>query len=261
MHVSEGEQFERYIRVAKNVSMNNGKNEDSDEMKNTIVAGCEDCDSPPGDPSNSEMLNDAATEKDIEAAVKNEKNSNNQLSKIESTSSKNECYWSPFENVQDNAPECLDDVTSLNLPENPSKANKSRDKASKSSQSKPDKMDSSHSDQYFDEIIKEAVEENSRCALVGCKQRTTVLGQDCSFCKRRFCLSHHVAECHGCGNEAKIAARKLISREGKLCPGSGVPSKSLKPEKRAQLKSKLDNRLENMAEKRKGASRKSNSKK
>lgn len=259
MHVSEGEKFERYIRVAKNNEMN----EDADEMKNSIAADCEAYDSPLGGPSNYGILNSVA-ETDVEDAPVNGKNSTNQLSIADSTSSKNECYWSPFEDARDDKPERSDDVATLNLTEKPSKPNKSRDKAAKSlqsNQSKPDKTDSSPSDQYFDEVIREAMQENSRCAFLGCKQKTTVLGQDCSFCKRRFCLSHHVAECHGCGNEAKIAARKLISREGKLYSGSGVPSKALKPEKRAQLKSKLDNRLENMAEKRKGASHKPNSKK
>ena len=102
----------------------------------------------------------------------------------------------------------------------------------------------------FDGLIAAAVQENTGCAFVKCKALTATLGQNCKFCCKRFCLSHHMPEIHGCGDAAKSQARATVIREGKIYPGSGVPSKKPNAEKRSHLQYRLESKLSDMAEKR-----------
>ncbi len=103
----------------------------------------------------------------------------------------------------------------------------------------------------FDALIAAAVKENTTCAFKKCKTLTATLGHNCEFCAKRFCLGHQMPEIHGCGAQAKVQARRLISREGVLHSGSGVPSKKPDPDKRARLQRKLDSKLNEMTEQRK----------
>ena len=64
------------------------------------------------------------------------------------------------------------------------------------------------SDDDFDELINLATKMNNVCNLKGCKTKIHVLGQDCDFCGNRFCLSHHMAEIHGCGDAVRAKAKK-----------------------------------------------------
>ena len=59
----------------------------------------------------------------------------------------------------------------------------------------------------FDELVKLADKMNNVCNLKECKTKISVLGQDCGHCCRRFCLSHHMPEIHGCGEAAKAKAK------------------------------------------------------
>ena len=59
-----------------------------------------------------------------------------------------------------------------------------------------------------DDLLDLCIKNNSVCNYSGCKKNIKLLGQTCQFCCKLFCLSHHQAELHGCGEEAKIAARK-----------------------------------------------------
>jgi len=95
----------------------------------------------------------------------------------------------------------------------------------------------------FDAVIAAAVKKNKSCASSRCKNSTALLGQDCVYCRQRFCLSHHIAEAHGCGEAARVAARRTISREGVLHPGSGVPSKLPDPTKRKHLERRLEKKI------------------
>lgn len=88
------------------------------------------------------------------------------------------------------------------------------------------------------------------CSFKKCKTSTQTLSQSCEFCRRRFCLSHHIPEVHGCGEAAKAHARATIIREGVLYRGSGVPDKKPDPTQKAQLQRKLDKKLTEMATKR-----------
>ena len=103
----------------------------------------------------------------------------------------------------------------------------------------------------FDELIAMATKLNTRCNFEKCKESITVLGQKCRFCAMTFCLSHHIPEVHGCGREAKGQACQLISREGVLYRGSGVPNKLPSADKKMALQRKLDSKLNKMADERK----------
>ena len=100
----------------------------------------------------------------------------------------------------------------------------------------------------FDALIEEAIKMNTSCHMKKCKATTATLGQNCEFCARQFCLMHHIPEVHGCGEAARAKARAIISKEGVLYRGSGVPSKLPKPEKKAHLQRKLDKKLNDLSD-------------
>ncbi|XP_047374036.1 DNA-binding protein SMUBP-2 isoform X2 [Sciurus carolinensis] len=95
----------------------------------------------------------------------------------------------------------------------------------------------------FDALVSAAVKADSTCAHAKCSASVVTLGQLCQLCGRRYCLSHHLPEVHGCGEKARAHARQRISREGVLYAGSGAKDRSLDPARRAQLQRKLDKKL------------------
>ena len=103
----------------------------------------------------------------------------------------------------------------------------------------------------FDAICEQFATMNKICNFSGCKTKVAIIGADCKFCRIRFCLSHSMAELHGCGDAAKRAARQQIQKEHKLYPGSGTQSKGLDQVKRKQIQRKLDKKIENLTEARK----------
>jgi ATP-dependent RNA/DNA helicase IGHMBP2 len=104
----------------------------------------------------------------------------------------------------------------------------------------------------LDSMIAAVQSVDRECSFKKCKTSTQTLGQMCEFCRRRFCLNHHMPEVHGCGDAAKSKARATIVREGVLYRGSGVPDKKPDPTRKAQLQLKLDKKLTDMATKRQG---------
>lgn len=52
-------------------------------------------------------------------------------------------------------------------------------------------------------------QESNTCSQPRCKARTTVIFQLCPFCRNTFCLAHHMAEVHGCGDLARQHARTV----------------------------------------------------
>ncbi|NWU71552.1 SMBP2 protein, partial [Pterocles burchelli] len=103
----------------------------------------------------------------------------------------------------------------------------------------------------IDALISAAIKADNTCGFPRCKASVTTLGQLCLHCNRRYCLSHHVPEVHGCGDKARAHARQRISREGVLYPGSGSKDKSLDPTKRAHLQRRLDKKLSELTSQRK----------
>jgi len=88
---------------------------------------------------------------------------------------------------------------------------------------------------------------DKRCHAANCKASTAVLGQTCPYCRLVFCLTHHIAEAHGCGDEARRQARAMIAREGVVRAGSGQPSHHPDPAVRTYLETKLAGRLDELA--------------
>ncbi|KAL1787993.1 DNA-binding protein SMUBP-2 [Sigmodon hispidus] len=95
----------------------------------------------------------------------------------------------------------------------------------------------------FDALVSAVVKADNTCSFAKCSASTTTLGQFCMHCSRRYCLSHHLPEIHGCGEKARAHARQRISREGVLYAGSGSRDRTLDPAKRAQLQRRLDKKL------------------
>lgn len=126
----------------------------------------------------------------------------------------------------------------------PKSAKEKKRKTPKAAKPKPEE------EEDFDELIADAIKENSTCHFKKCKTLVITMGQNCQYCAKRFCLSHHIPEGHGCGDKAKASGRAQISRDGVLHRGSGVPNKKPDPVKRAHLQRKLDSKLDKFAEQR-----------
>ncbi|XP_053576418.1 DNA-binding protein SMUBP-2 [Bombina bombina] len=103
----------------------------------------------------------------------------------------------------------------------------------------------------FDELIAAAVRADSTCGFTKCKASVITVGDYCKHCNKRFCLSHHIPEVHGCGEKAKANARARISREGVIYSGSGSKDHSLDPTKKAHLQRRLDKKINELTNQRK----------
>lgn len=95
----------------------------------------------------------------------------------------------------------------------------------------------------FDGLCEQFQKLDKICNFPKCKSLVATIGVNCKFCLVRFCLSHSMAEIHGCGEEARKAARQQISRDGRLVPGSGLINHKPDKDKRAQLEKKLEKKL------------------
>ena len=100
-------------------------------------------------------------------------------------------------------------------------------------------------DDDFDSIIDSFVKETLHCGFAKCKASIKTFGQKCQFCQQMFCLSHHIAEIHGCGKEAKIKARQDIAKYGANMP------KKMNETKKSQVQKKLNNKIEELEDSRK----------
>jgi len=120
-------------------------------------------------------------------------------------------------------------------------AKSKKKKAKKKEQNIANKIKSSDDD--FESLCEEFQKLDQVCNFPKCKKLVSTLGVTCKFCGLRFCLNHSMPEIHGCGEEARKAARQQISREGRLVPGSGTYQKKVDKDKRAQLEKKLEKKL------------------
>lgn len=127
---------------------------------------------------------------------------------------------------------------------------KKKEKPKKSHVQKASDILSKVADDDFEGLIATITELDSKCAFNKCKTLTNTLGRNCEYCTRRFCLTHLMPEIHGCGAAAKTAARRIISRDGVLHSGSGVPDRKPNQARRAQLESKMEKKLGELAGKR-----------
>jgi len=84
------------------------------------------------------------------------------------------------------------------------------------------------------------------CSYTTCKTPLSLLGQQCQFCARLFCLTHFMPEIHGCGD-----AVRRQTRSASLL--SAIPkAKKVDATKRANLQKKLDQKIRNLSTKRTG---------
>ncbi|XP_055706439.1 DNA-binding protein SMUBP-2 [Phlebotomus papatasi] len=77
------------------------------------------------------------------------------------------------------------------------------------------------------------------CDYKRCKQKTSLMGQDCSYCQKRFCFKHGLPEVHGCGEAIKKDERKKFMHP--------VPEKTRREaEDLAKLRVKFKENLKDM---------------
>lgn len=98
-----------------------------------------------------------------------------------------------------------------------------------------------------DALIAQFTAEDSICSFEKCKMSVLTLGQKCEFCVRTFCLKHGLAEVHGCGEAAKLFARKAFEKHA-----GKSKTKSLNDVQKNYVKRKLDEKIVQMEKKRAG---------
>lgn len=113
-------------------------------------------------------------------------------------------------------------------------------------------MKNVNKDDDFDALVEAAIAADNHCAMNHCKKLVGTLGLLCQHCRRRFCFSHQMPELHGCGHEARVAARQEFRSPPK---GSGGSKKALKQE---LLRKKLNSKLQDMSLSRQGKNNKQN---
>lgn len=114
----------------------------------------------------------------------------------------------------------------------------------KSAKPKPS-VSKQQGEEDFDKLLASFTKLDSQCAYDACKQSVRTLGQTCQCCKKIYCLSHHIPEVHGCGEEAKRRARYLARNPPRPKPMTSDATR------KAQLQRKLDMKLDGLSEKRK----------
>ncbi|XP_017865046.1 PREDICTED: DNA-binding protein SMUBP-2 [Drosophila arizonae] len=94
-------------------------------------------------------------------------------------------------------------------------------------------------DLKLDEVLTAVKTVDNLCDYPRCKTRTSLMGQDCEHCSKRFCFKHGLPEVHGCGEIKKREARKEF-----LHP---KPLKTIRQEEEHKnAKKKLNEKLKNM---------------
>ncbi|CRK92216.1 CLUMA_CG005726, isoform A [Clunio marinus] len=48
----------------------------------------------------------------------------------------------------------------------------------------------------LDEVLKDVKKVDETCDYKNCKQKTSLMGQTCTFCNHRFCYKHNLPEIH-----------------------------------------------------------------
>ncbi|XP_030562710.1 DNA-binding protein SMUBP-2 [Drosophila novamexicana] len=94
-------------------------------------------------------------------------------------------------------------------------------------------------DLKLDEVLTAVKTVDNLCDNPRCKTKTSLMGQDCELCSKRFCFKHGLPEVHGCGLEKRREARKEF-----LHP---KPLKTIRQEEELKnAKKKLNEKLKNM---------------
>ncbi|XP_041766772.1 DNA-binding protein SMUBP-2 [Anopheles merus] len=99
-------------------------------------------------------------------------------------------------------------------------------------------------DKNLDKVLEAVKTVDLTCDFKGCKQKTNLVGTDCSFCKDRFCFKHSLPEIHGCGEAVKRKERELF-----LHPMTGKAKAEQYEKQKAQVR--LTQKLKQMSLERK----------
>lgn len=101
-------------------------------------------------------------------------------------------------------------------------------------------------DVKFDDVMKDVKKVDETCDYPGCKQKTTLMGQTCTYCSHRFCYKHNLPEIHA----EKLATKcdeivKKKERDDFLHPKIDTRS-AKKKEEHNKAKKTLDQKLKQM---------------
>uniref|UniRef100_A0A182VWP1 AN1-type domain-containing protein n=1 Tax=Anopheles minimus TaxID=112268 RepID=A0A182VWP1_9DIPT len=99
-------------------------------------------------------------------------------------------------------------------------------------------------DKNLDKVLEAVKIVDLTCDFKGCKQKTNLVGTDCTFCKDRFCFKHSLPEIHGCGEAVKRKERELF-----LHPMTGKAKAEQYEKQKAQVR--LTQKLKQMSLERK----------
>ena len=152
----------------------------------------------------------------------------------------------------------LDVETKPSKSESKSKGAESSAGPSKSNKIKKNPIENAKTDD-FDDLLEMFQKSNNVCNYQGCKVLVQTLGQNCEFCRNRFCLRHSLAETHGCGDEAKTQARAHIRKTGNLQVNEKQTSYTQEIRHQYNQK-KLHEKIESMKAARTGADKKKDKK-
>ncbi|XP_065367575.1 DNA-binding protein SMUBP-2 [Calliphora vicina] len=91
----------------------------------------------------------------------------------------------------------------------------------------------------LDDVLTAVKDVDNLCDFGRCKTKTSLMGQNCDYCHKRFCFKHGLPEVHGCGEAAKKNERKQF-----LHP---KPVKTIRQEEDLEkAKKKLQSKLKDM---------------
>lgn len=112
----------------------------------------------------------------------------------------------------------------------------------------------------IDSILDEFKKLNNSCGYTvynkQCKNSIKTLGQKCDFCGLIFCLTHHMAEVHGCGDAVRIKAKQDHAKYAMGGATSCSKPKPMKSAAKAHAQRKLDKKLDELQSDRKKKNKK-----
>ena len=101
----------------------------------------------------------------------------------------------------------------------------------------------------LDALLAEVTLADNTCHFPQCSKHINLIGFQCKFCKTRYCMEHSLAEVHGCGDAAKLQARKDLEREARQKGSKYYGATGIR---RSQLQTKLTKKLEKKSVARQG---------
>lgn len=98
----------------------------------------------------------------------------------------------------------------------------------------------------LEQVLKDVKKVDETCDYKGCKQKTNLMGQTCTFCSHRFCYKHNLPEIHAktLGTKCDEIVKKK-ERDEFLHPKIDTRS-AKKKEEHNKAKKTLDQKLKQM---------------